>query len=154
MYAFMYTICMLYHFDALLTDSPLLPQLAHNRHHLTCNTHQNYPMYNNTVTQLIFLERNRNCDRRLRTVSRGYFIYVPIRTIYCRWIYVCEIIPHLNGNKDTWYFGMLVYLAYEPISETLNIPVTSYLLMKDTTSTTRLQSHLQNEDKKILLPSS
>ena len=49
---------------------------------------------------------------------------------------------------------MLVYLAYEPISETLIIPVTSYLLMKDTTSNTRLQSHLQNEDKQILLLSS
>ena len=49
---------------------------------------------------------------------------------------------------------MLVYRTYEPISETLIVPVTSYLLMKDTTSPTRLQSHLQNEDKKILLPSS
>lgn len=68
---------------------------------------------------------------------------------------MCEIIPHLNrsnGNKDTWYFGMLVYLAYEPISETLIIPVTSYLLMKDTTSNTRLQSHLQNEDKYCYSP--
>ena len=42
---------------------------------------------------------------------------------------MCEIIPHLNqsnGNKDTWYFGILGYLAYEPISESLIIPVTSH----------------------------
>ena len=31
-----------------------------------------------------------------------------------------------NGDKDTWYFGMLGYLTYDPISESLIIPVTSH----------------------------
>ena len=31
-----------------------------------------------------------------------------------------------NGDKDTWYFGMLGYLTYDPVSESLIIPVTSH----------------------------